>query len=92
MCKTVQWGDAFKEARRQLQDYVRQMRGDVKAHETQPGGVVTKLFPEEGYGFIQTPDGREVYFHANSVVDTAFDDIGLGSEVRFIEEAGEKGP
>jgi cold shock CspA family protein/ribosome-associated translation inhibitor RaiA len=84
--------DAFKEARRQLQDYARQLRGDVKTHESAPGGVVTKLLPEEGYGFIEAPDGREVYFHANSVLDVAFEEIGIGSEVRFVEEVGEKGP
>lgn len=84
--------DAFKEARRQLQDYVRKLRGDIKSHEPPPHGIVTKLFPQEGYGFIQTPEGREIYFHANSLVDTSFEEIDLGSDVRFIEEPGDKGP
>jgi cold shock CspA family protein/ribosome-associated translation inhibitor RaiA len=84
--------DAFKEARRQLQDYAREIRGDVKVHETPPHGQIVKLFPEEGYGFITTPDGREIYFHANSVLDVPFDELAIGSEVRFVEEAGDKGP
>jgi cold shock CspA family protein/ribosome-associated translation inhibitor RaiA len=84
--------DAFKEARRQLQDYVRQMRGDTKTHETPPHGKVTKLFVEEGYGFIELPDGRDIYFHANSLLDIPFNQLAVGSEVRFVEEVGEQGP
>lgn len=41
--------DAFKEGRRQLQDYARRMRGQIKAHAPQPSGRVNKLFPEEGW-------------------------------------------
>jgi cold shock CspA family protein len=33
-----------------------------------------------------------VYFHQNSVVDTDFSKLETGSEVRFVEEMGEKGP
>jgi hypothetical protein len=32
--------DAFRSARRQLQDYARRQRGDVKIHESQQGQVV----------------------------------------------------
>jgi ribosome-associated translation inhibitor RaiA len=56
--------DAFDSARRQLEDYVRRVRGTVKVHEGQPHARVSKLFPEEGYGFLETPDGREIYFHS----------------------------
>jgi cold shock CspA family protein len=42
--------------------------------------------------FIETADGREVYFHCNSVLDDAFEHLTVGSEVRFVEEMGEKGP
>ena len=83
--------DAFRAARRQLQDYVRERRGLVKAHETPPHGRITKLFPEEGYGFLETPEGEEVYFHRNAVLDD-FQELAVGSEVRFTEEPGERGP
>jgi ribosomal subunit interface protein len=83
--------DAFRAARRQLQDYVRERRGLVKAHETPPHGRVTRLFPEEGYGFLETADGQEVYFHRNAVLDD-FETLEVGSEVRFVEQAGERGP
>ena len=56
------------------------------------GALLKSLLINEGYGFLKTPDGREVYFHRNSVLDGRFEDLTLGSEVRFVEEVGEKGP
>jgi cold shock CspA family protein len=55
-------------------------------------GRVCYLEPALDYGKIETADGRQVYFHRNSVIDASFDDLELGAELRFIEEAGEKGP
>lgn len=49
--------EAFDAIRRQLEDHVREMRGDVKAHEPLPPARVSKLFPLEGYGFLETPTG-----------------------------------
>lgn len=84
--------DAFDAARRQLQDRVRIRRGEVKAHEAPPQGRVARLVPDEGYGFIETAEGVEIYFHRNSVVNAAFETLAPGMEVRFAEEMGEKGP
>jgi cold shock CspA family protein len=84
--------DAFNAAGRKLQDYARRQRGKVKAHEPAAHAVVSKLFPEDGFGFIQTPDGREIYFHKNSVLPPGFDQIQVGAEVYFAEEQGAKGP
>jgi cold shock CspA family protein len=84
--------DAFDSARRKLEDYIRRRRGLVKALETAPHARVSKLFPEEGYGFLETPDGREIYFHRHSVLHEAFDRMAVGTEVSFVEEAGKKGP
>lgn len=84
--------EAFDAMRCQLEDYVRQHRGDVKVHEPLPYGRVTKLFAHEGYGFITTDDDREIYFHTNSVLDPGFNQLQLGTEVRFVEEQGAKGP
>ncbi len=84
--------DAFNAARRQLEEYERRVRGVVKSHEEKPHGFVTKLFSEKGYGFLEGPEGYEVYFHRNSVLNNAFDRIAVGAQVRFVEEPGEKGP
>jgi len=84
--------EAFDAMRRRLEDYVRRQRGSVKAHEAPPQARVSKLFPEEGYGFLETPDCTEIYFHRNSVLGAGFDRLEIGTEVRFVEEQGEKGP
>jgi len=84
--------DTFKRARRRLQDQVRRMRGKVKHHESPPTGVVRRMMAEEGYGFIEGPDGREIYFHRNSVEDPGFDALKPGARVRYREEDGKEGP
>ncbi len=84
--------DAFSAIRRQLEDYVRRQRGDVKLHEPPPHGRVVALYAEADYGKIETPEGRRVYFHRNSVIEGEFDDLEIGAEVRFVEEPGEMGP
>jgi cold shock CspA family protein/ribosome-associated translation inhibitor RaiA len=84
--------EAFREIRRQLQDFARLRRGEVKAGLHSPHAQVTRLYSHEGYGFLETLDGREVYFHRASVLDGAFDRLAIGNEVRFSEEMGDKGP
>lgn len=48
----------------------------------------------KGYGLIRTlEDDREIYFHRNAVSqDDDFEDLAVGSEVRFAEAMGEMGP
>ncbi len=88
----VSIGDAFRAAQRQIEDYDRERRRKVKYHEEMPRAIVSALFPEKGYGFLTTPDGREFYFHKNSVLGDKFKDLKIGTKVRFVEELGEKGP
>ena len=82
--------DAFKRARRRLQDQARRLQGQVKVHEAQPTGTVTRL--QNDFGFLETPDGRDVYFHRNSVLNGGFAQLSPGARVTFTEEMGEKGP
>lgn len=84
--------DAFKRARRRLQDEVRRMRGDVKIHEPMPLAKVRMIKPDEGYGFLETDDGREIYFHRNAVINGGFARLEPGAQVMFAEEMGEEGP
>ena len=53
---------------------------------------VNKLMPDESYGFLKTLDGREIYFHRNSVLHEGFDRLKVGTEVNFVEEEGKEGP
>jgi cold shock CspA family protein len=85
---------AFKAARRQLQKQVERQRGNIKSHseEQEAVALVMKLFPDGGYGFLKTPDGRELYFHEHSVLHGKFDRLCIGAVVRFTEEMGDEGP
>jgi cold shock CspA family protein/ribosome-associated translation inhibitor RaiA len=84
--------DAFNRAKRQLQDQVRRMRGETKHHEAPLTAVVRKLVPESDCGFLESADGREVYFHRHSVQQPGFDKLEIGMRVTFVEEEGDKGP
>lgn len=83
--------DAFRAMERQIKKTVQRRRYEVKTHE-QPLALVTRLFSDEGYGFITTPEGRDIYFHRNSVLHNGFERLGVGTAVRFAEEEGEEGP
>jgi cold shock CspA family protein/ribosome-associated translation inhibitor RaiA len=84
--------DAFKAARRQLQDIVRRREGHVKEHEAPPHGQIAELHAQADHGFIASSDGRHIYFHRNAVADGGFDDLREGQEVRFSEGLGDEGP
>jgi ribosomal subunit interface protein len=86
--------DAFKAVVRQLEDYVRRQRGQVKHHEPPVQGRVSKLFRDDGYGFIELADGMDVYFHENSVVGAVFENLRVGDGVRLVvtDDESEKGP
>lgn len=86
--------DAFEAARRQLRDEVRQMEGKVKTHAggVEQIGQVIRIFPEDGYGFIVTPSGHEVFFSQKKVKHNGFGQMQIGTRVYFEEEMGDKGP
>jgi cold shock CspA family protein/ribosome-associated translation inhibitor RaiA len=84
--------DAFNAARRRLQDHERRSAGQIKTHEPPPHGRVARLIAEQDYGFIETSDGREIYFHRNAVVNDEFDSLEVGAQVRFVESEGDEGP
>ena len=83
--------DASNAAKRQLEDYARRQRGDTKVHAPALHGKVIRLIDEEGYGFIETFDGRELYFHRENLADDNFDKLTEGSEVQFLEDIGSEG-
>jgi ribosomal subunit interface protein len=82
--------DAFDDAERVLEDYARKLRREVKQRSVAPRGRVTRLFRD--HGFLESAEGVELYFHRNAVLRNRFADLRVGSEVRYAEELGEKGP
>jgi ribosomal subunit interface protein len=83
--------DAFDAARRKLEDFARKQRGEVKTHEVESRGRIARLFPEEGYGFIETATGDELYFHRFNVVHPDFEHLRVGDEVTFLVETADEG-
>jgi len=84
--------DAFDATQRKLEDFLRIQRGQVKTPEKPAHAKIAKIFYADGYGFLNTPDNREIYFHQNAIVNKRFTDLSVGDEVRFSEEMGDKGP
>jgi cold shock CspA family protein/ribosome-associated translation inhibitor RaiA len=84
--------ESFSMLRRQLREYVRAKRGRVKKHEKQPVGVVTQLLGDRECGFLRSEDGRDVYFHRNSVLGGGWQRLKVGSRVAYAEESGDEGP
>ena len=73
---------AFEAIERQLEELSDKQRGVVKRHENirQTGNVV-RLFPEQGYGFIEIGGGPELYFTRNAMIDGSFDELKVGTMV-----------
>jgi cold shock CspA family protein len=72
---------------------VEKQLGHAKSHpERENVALEIRLNAEEGYGFIKTREGRELYFHRNSFLNDGFDRLVLGTAVRFTAAEGEEGP
>jgi cold shock CspA family protein/ribosome-associated translation inhibitor RaiA len=84
--------DTFDAAQRQLEDHARRRRGQTKVHEAPNHGRIVRLFRNEGYGFIRSSEGDEIYMHRNAVLGTGFEELSEGDEVRYIIHDGAKGP
>ncbi|MFZ0945468.1 MAG: HPF/RaiA family ribosome-associated protein [Syntrophobacteraceae bacterium] len=83
--------NSFETAQRRVKEYADRQRGEVKTHFEKPVARVLRIFTEQGYGFLMTHEGREVYFHKNAVLDGKFEVLNVGTEVTFIERSGDKG-
>jgi ribosomal subunit interface protein len=82
--------DAFDSTRRQLEDYARKTKGEVKPQAAIIHGKVVRLF--DGFGFIESHDNLEYYFNADNLVHLKFEKLKVGSAVHFIEAVGNEGP
>ena len=87
-------GVAFDVAERQIEHHRELARRDVKTHEGTVYARIVRLYPEQSYGFIETPGGHNVYFHRVVVEDNAYDQLEVGSEVHYTlaDDEGPIGP
>ena len=89
--------DAFNTLGMQLKELQRKRRQSFKvppeaAKGTGSEGIVKTIYPYESYGFIITSQGREIYFHENSLKDITMNQLSEGDDVKFGEAEGDKGP
>ncbi len=85
--------NSFDTAERRLKEHADRQRGDIRVYPGKPVAKVSKIFYEEGYGFLSTlVEEREIYFHENSLINGRFKDLEVGTLVQFVEQEGEKGP
>ncbi len=54
-------------------------------------GKVKWFNPRKGYGFIEAPDGRDVFVHYSSISAEGFKTLDEGDMVLFDIVEGEKG-
>ena len=86
--------EAFDTARRQLREQRIRQSVEPKRRDRAPTGRILRLVmdgPSDRYGFLLSEDGREVYFHEDSLHELAYDDLIEGMEIRFTETSGKEG-
>ena len=74
-----------------MKEITQRQHHKVKTHEDGAHALVSKLFAADGYGFITDLQGRDVYFHRDSLKNGDFETLKVGTEVRFDEVSSEKG-
>jgi cold shock CspA family protein/ribosome-associated translation inhibitor RaiA len=83
--------DAFEGEIRRMRD----IRQDRRVHQSAPPpelGIIDRVLVEEGYGFILTDSGDQVYFHRNAVHGGLdFGQLEEGQRVGLDFEPGDKG-
>ena len=51
-----------------------------------------KRLTDRGFGFIDTGEGRDIFFHMSAVDGVSFDQLREGQRVSFTVGEGPKGP
>jgi CspA family cold shock protein len=52
-------------------------------------GTIKKLVHDKGFGFIQSENGGDVFFHHSCVQDRQFDNLTEGQHVEYtVDQAG----
>jgi CspA family cold shock protein len=54
-------------------------------------GNIKKL-TDKGFGFINTGNGKDLFFHSSSLQGVGFDALHEGQKVSYTEGRGDKGP
>ena len=57
-----------------------------------PEGKVKWFNPKKGYGFIEGPDGSDIFVHYSSIAGNGYKTLGENDVVSFDIVESEKGP
>lgn len=83
--------EAFDDMKRQLQDSVRRVQGQVKEHPVALHGEVVRFADEGRCAFIRTAEGDEYWFGPDNVKGVAYESLDVGTHVQFIPELAAEG-
>lgn len=56
-----------------------------------PQGTIKKL-TDKGFGFIDTGNGKDLFFHLSNLEDVSYEELEVGQRVSYNEGQGPKGP
>jgi cold shock protein len=59
--------------------------------DTQQRGQVKWFDPKKGFGFINGPDGQDVFVHYSQIAGDGFKSLRDGEDVEYVLTQGEKG-
>ena len=55
-------------------------------------GIIKRLITDRGYGFIQTEEKEEIFFHITDLQGVAFSSLTEGQQVEFEITTTSRGP
>ena len=84
--------EAFRTAESRLKEFKALRRGAVKSHAVMLPGTIRRVDRSNGSGFLTTNDGKEMYFHRNSLLSGDFEKLKRGDTVQYTEAMGDTGP
>lgn len=82
---------AFRALGRELDEQRGRRRRVVNRPRRRIQGSVMRIFPEDGYGFVLLPEGREAYFHRDALREADFQALQPGDPVEVQVEEGAGG-
>ncbi len=89
---TAPVNNAFDAVERQLDKIAAIQDREVKLSEATPqSGMIARLYPDQGYGFVEVDNSPELYFTRNAVAGDAYDQLEVGMLVH-LTIANEEGP
>ena len=57
-----------------------------------PQGTITRLNHTRGYGFINTPENEDLFFHRSNIMDAQFSLLQVGDQVTYTVQFTSRGP